>query len=64
MIVALDKDLNRIHIEDAVAKQECYCPYCGERLFQRMGEIRRHHFAHMPGKVCKDTWEAAYACCV
>jgi len=60
MIVALDKDLNRIHIEDAVAKQECYCPYCGERLFQRKGEIRRHHFAHMPGKVCKDTWEATY----
>lgn len=60
MIVALDKDFNRIHIEDAVAKQECYCPYCGERLFQRKGEIRRHHFAHMPGKVCKDTWEATY----
>lgn len=60
MIVALDKDLNRIHVEDAVAKQECYCPYCGERLFQRKGEIRRHHFAHMPGKVCKDTWEATY----
>ena len=60
MIVALDKDFNRIHIEDAVAKQECYCPYCGERLFQRKGEIRRHHFAHMPGKVCKDTWEGSY----
>ena len=60
MIVALDKDLNRIHIEDAVAKQECYCPYCGDRLFQRKGEVRRHHFAHMPGKVCKDTWEATY----
>lgn len=60
MIVALDKDFNRIHIEDAVAKQECYCPYCGERLFQMRGEIRRHHFAHMPGKVCKDTWGATY----
>ena len=60
MIVALDKDFNRIHIEDAAAKQEYYCPYCGERLFQRKGEVRRHHFAHMPGKVCKDTWEATY----
>lgn len=28
MIVALDKDFNRIHIENAVAKQECYCPSC------------------------------------
>lgn len=60
MIVALDKNHNRLHIDDAVAKQECYCPYCGERLFQRKGEIRRHHFAHMPGKVCKDTWESTY----
>ena len=35
MIVAIDKDFNRIHIEDAVVKQECYCPYCGERLSQK-----------------------------
>lgn len=60
MIVALDKNRQRLHIEDAVAKQECYFPYCGERLFQRKGEIRRHHFAHMPGQVCKDTWADTY----
>ena len=60
MIVAIDKDFNRIHIEDAVAKQECYCPYCGERLFQKKGEIRRHHFSHMPKSVCKDTWADSY----
>ena len=60
MIVAIDKDFNRIHIEDAVAKQECYCPYCGERLFQKKGEIRRHHFSHMPNAVCKDTWAGSY----
>lgn len=60
MIVAIDKDFNRIHIEDAVAKQECYCPYCGERLFQRKGKIRRHHFSHMPKSICKDTWAGSY----
>lgn len=60
MIVAIDKDFNRIHIEDAVAKQECYCPYCGERLFQKKGEIRRHHFSHMPNTVCKDSWAGSY----
>lgn len=60
MIVAIDKDFNRIHIEDAVAKQECYCPYCGEHLFQKKGEIRRHHFSHMPNTVCKDTWAGSY----
>ena len=60
MIVALDKDFNRIHIENAVAKQECYCPSCGARLFQRKGQLRRHHFAHMPGHVCTDTWASQY----
>ena len=60
MIVAIDKDFNRIHIEDAVAKQECYCPYCGERLFQKKGELRRHHFSHMPKSVCKDSWADSY----
>ena len=60
MIVAIDKDFNRIHIEDAVAKQECYCPYCGERLFQKKGEIRGHHFSHMPKSVCKDSWSDSY----
>ena len=60
MIVALDNDFNRIHIENAVAKQECYCPSCGARLFQRKGQLRRHHFAHMPGHVCTDTWASQY----
>ena len=60
MIVALDKDFNRIHIENAVAKQECYCPSCGACLFQRKGQLRRHHFAHMPGHVCTDTWASQY----
>lgn len=60
MIVALDKDFNRIHIENAVVKQECYCPSCGARLFQRKGQLPRHHFAHMPGHVCTDTWASQY----
>jgi len=42
MIVALDKDFKRIHIEDAVAKQECYCPSCGEsKRRQRRAEAER-----------------------
>lgn len=60
MLVAIDKDFTRIHIESAVAKQECYCPYCGEPLVQRKGEIKRHHFSHKPKSVCRDTWASTY----
>ena len=60
MIVAIDKDFNRIHIEDAVVKQECYCPYCGERLSQKRYTDRRSHFAHYPKSVCKDSWAGSY----
>lgn len=60
MIVAIDKDFNRVHIEDAVVKREYYCPYCGEPLFQKKGDIRRHHFSHMPKSVCKDSWSGTY----
>lgn len=60
MIVAIDKDFNRIHIEDAVVKQECYCPFCGERLSQKRYTDRRSHFAHYPKSVCKDSWAGSY----
>lgn len=60
MIVAIDKDFNRIHIEDAVVKQECYCPYCGEKLSQKRYIDRRSHFAHYPNSVCKDSWAGTY----
>ncbi len=60
MIVAIDKDFNRIHIEDAVAKQECFCPYCGERLSQKRYTDRKSHFAHYPKSVCTDSWSGTY----
>lgn len=60
MIFAIDKDLNRIHIDDAVIKQECYCPYCGKRLVQRRGNVRRHHFAHISKNSCTDSWSDSY----
>lgn len=60
MIFAVDKNSKRIHIDDATVKQECYCPYCGERLIQRKGDMRRHHFAHMAKKWCTDSWTDSY----
>ena len=60
MIIALDQERKRSHIEDALAKQEYFCPCCGEQLLQRRGALRRHHFAHYPGKHCTDSWAGEY----
>lgn len=60
MIIALNKERQRIHIENADSSMECYCPCCAERLVQRKGRLRRHHFAHYPGSVCSDSWEGQY----
>ena len=60
MIIALNKERQRIHIENADSGMECFCPCCGERLVQHKGQIRRHHFAHYPGSACSDSWEGQY----
>ena len=60
MIFANDRNNNRIHIDQAVVRQEYFCPSCGALLTQRKGEIRQHHFAHLPNHVCTDTWEGTY----
>ena len=60
MIIALNKERQRIHIENADSSVECFCPCCGERLVQHKGQIRRHHFAHYPGSACSDSWEGQY----
>lgn len=60
MIIALDRERNRRHIDDAPTSLSYYCPCCGETLLQRRGEQRRHHFAHYPGAVCTDTWSGHY----
>lgn len=60
MIFALDKDGNRIHISDAIAIEEYYCPVCGASLIQRKGEVRQHHFAHRTDCICTDSWAGQY----
>ncbi|MBR1382596.1 MAG: UvrD-helicase domain-containing protein [Ruminococcus sp.] len=60
MIIALDKDNNRIHIDESIRKNDYYCPSCGKPLVIRKGEIRRHHFAHMPNSECTDSWASTY----
>ena len=60
MIIALDKNNNRIHIDETERKNDYYCPSCGKPLIIRKGEIRRHHFAHMASDNCTDSWSGSY----
>lgn len=64
MIKALDENNNYIDIYRAVKGRQYYCPFCGQPMSQRHGEIREHCFAHYPEKSshvtgyrkCTETW--------
>ena len=56
MQFAVDKDNNRVWIDDTNSNQTYFCPYCGTVLITRKGEIRRHHFAHQSLNKCTDSW--------
>lgn len=47
----------RIHINDAKADCEYFCPACKGEMIQKHGDIIAHHFAHRAGKEC-DPWYA------
>lgn len=57
MLFANDYNDRRVHIDETQSNQEYYCPSCGAPLIVRKGEVRQHHFAHRPNRLCKDTWE-------
>lgn len=57
MFFANDYHDSRVHIDDTQGNQEYYCPYCGEQLITRKGDIRAHHFAHKQNSRCSDSWE-------
>lgn len=57
MYIAYDYNDNLVHIDETHSNQEYYCPCCGAPLNTRKGEIRKHHFSHKSGRLCKDTWE-------
>ena len=53
--VAVDKDNNKIEIENAKSNSIYYCPFCGKEVIAKNnGKIREHHFAHKD--VCTETW--------
>lgn len=56
MYIAWDRNFKRIHINDSIAREKYFCPYCRSPLIIRKGNIRQHHYAHASGNVCSDTW--------
>ena len=57
MLFAWDYNDIKTHIDDTQSNQEYYCPYCGAPLTIKKGEIKQHHFAHKPNRLCSDSWE-------
>lgn len=55
MLVANDKNGNRVTAEDAKPNEEYFCPICNGKLRLRDGKINIKHFAHIDSK-CNDTW--------
>ena len=56
MLIAVDKDKNRIHIDDTEKGHDYFCPSCGEKLILKKGDIMSHHFAHPAHSECVDDW--------
>ena len=55
MYFALDKDKNRVFINDVDSKSEYFCQLCGNRVILKRGSIKAHHFAHQMHTAC-DGW--------
>lgn len=52
MLIANDKENNRLYANSGVRYKECYCPVCGEALTHRIGQFKAPHFAHKKDSNC------------
>lgn len=52
MLVAINKIKERIYIDDAISREEYFCPFCEEKLILKKGNIRAHHFSHKADSNC------------
>lgn len=55
MLVALDRDGNRVFAEEAEKTIDYYCPTCSKRVILKRGSINISHFAHQSNE-CEDKW--------
>ena len=56
MFFGLDRNDNRVFIEDALSRGDYFCPTCGKPLVVKKGDVNIHHFAHWPKHKCTDDW--------
>ena len=56
MRYGLDKNNNKIEIDDAIDGNEYFCQICKEPLILKRGLIRAHHFSHCKNSKCTDNW--------
>lgn len=52
MLIAHDKDNNRIYANSGEQYKECYCPDCGNPVIFRNGSHNIPHFAHKADSEC------------
>ena len=55
MLIAYNKNKERVLIREAIASENYYCPLCCEELIQKKGSKKRWHFAHKPNRVCSES---------
>ena len=54
--IAVDRNDNRVSVDEAVSRGDYFCEACGKPLIFRNGEVRVKHFAHKPNLTCSDSW--------
>ena len=61
MLVIGLKNGEPIHVDQVLRglKCDCVCPYCGEQLVAKQGNILSHHFAHVSEKECSYSVQTA-----
>lgn len=55
------KDGRLVHVSSVARGKwcDCYCPKCNASVIARKGDVREHHFAHIPGAECAGAAETA-----
>jgi len=52
VLIANDRNNNRIYANSGIKYNECFCPDCSEMLIHRVGKHNAPHFAHRPNSNC------------
>lgn len=57
MLIGLNSNGKRVSGSEARKEEEYYCQQCEQRVIQKKGHIKIHHFAHYPGSPSCVWWE-------